>query len=109
MLCNFLSASLLITLTRAEENVEKQLQESLKCRKHVNAFRECLNDQLESLEVFDQSKLLEKFACLLAFDFEAAVRLKAWPDLTSIVNVRVRMPDTKLNAQTRLGSGHHKI
>jgi hypothetical protein len=87
MFCSFLGASLLITLARAESDIEKQFQGSLDCRKHINSFRGYLNDQLVNSKSNDRRMLLEKFACLLAFDFEAAVRLKAWSDLPNIIDV----------------------
>ncbi|KAL6717482.1 sporulation-specific protein 22 [Lecanora helva] len=86
LFCNFLSASLLIVLARAEDNVADQLQHYLNVRKSVNDFRTHVQEQVSRLEGGAKEDLQRKYGGLLAFDFEAAARLKAWDDLSGIIN-----------------------
>ncbi|KFY01778.1 hypothetical protein V490_00767 [Pseudogymnoascus sp. VKM F-3557] len=83
--CDFLAVMLLISLARAEDNIEAQLQDYLELRKHVDSFDARLQSIVDALEDGPQQDLLRKLASLLVFDFEAAIRLKAWDDLTEII------------------------
>lgn len=85
--CNFLTSSALIALARAEDNLERQLQDYLAVRTHnMEADREVqLQLQSKSIDQASASDLLAKLAQLLAFDFEAAVALKKYLDLGEIV------------------------
>lgn len=85
--CNFLIASALVALARAEDNLESQLQAYLVMRKHIAEVDHEVETRLQSKNVDDVSArdLLAKLAQLLAFDFEAAMALKKYPDLGEIV------------------------
>jgi hypothetical protein len=83
--CHFLATVLLISLARAEDNIEVQLQDYLVIRKHVNSFGTGLQEKLENLEKGPAEDLVKKLSILLAYDFEAAVRLKRWEDLPEII------------------------
>ncbi|OBT96970.1 hypothetical protein VE01_05545 [Pseudogymnoascus verrucosus] len=83
--CDFLSVILLVSVARAEDNIEAQLQDYLELRKHVDSFDARLQSIIDVLEEGPQQDLLKKLATLLVFDFEAAIRLKAWDDLTEII------------------------
>lgn len=85
MFCNFLATVLLISLARAEDEIEAQLQNYLILRSHVNSFDSTMQGKLERLEDDPKEDLLKKLSILLAFDFEAACRLKAWDDLTEVI------------------------
>lgn len=85
--CNFLTASALVALARAEDDCEQQLQDYLAVRSHVAEADKCIQLQLQS-KIIDQisaTDLLGKLAQLLAFDFEATVALKKYADLGQIV------------------------
>ena len=56
-------------------------------RSHVKTFRDRLQDQLGRLEGGAREDLLGKYGTLLSFEFEAAVRLKAWDALSQIIDV----------------------
>lgn len=83
--CHFLAAVLLISLARAEDNVELQLQDYLSIRKNVKSFDTILQLKLEKLEEGPTGDLIKKLSILLAYDFEAAVRLKSWDDIPEII------------------------
>ncbi|KAL5345161.1 sporulation-specific protein 22 [Pseudogymnoascus australis] len=83
--CDFLAVLHLVSLARAEDNIEAQLQDYLELRKHVDSFDTRLQSIMDVLEEGPQQDLLKKLATLLVFDFEAAIRLKAWDDLTEVI------------------------
>lgn len=85
MFCNFCAATTFVSIARAEENVEIQLQSYLNLRKHVTSFHHLLQKKLEKLDEEIAEDLLRKFSVLLAFDFEAACRLKDWDGLGEII------------------------
>jgi hypothetical protein len=85
MCCNFIAAAALVSLARAEANVETQLQNYLAVRQYVAAFDAELQRQLEGLDIAMEDDLKEKLATLLVFDFEAAIRLELWDELGEIV------------------------
>ncbi|KAK9417597.1 putative Meiosis protein SPO22/ZIP4 like-domain-containing protein [Seiridium unicorne] len=81
MFCHFMIATAYIALARAEDNVEVQLQDYLNSRKHTKAFE----TQLEGTVQHDDecsNDLVIKLTTLLVFDFEAAVNLKSWDELS---------------------------
>lgn len=83
--CHFLATVLLISLARAEDNIEAQLQDYLSIRKNVDKFEKTLQLKLEKLEEGPTEDLIKKLSILLAYDFEAAIRLKNWDDLPEII------------------------
>jgi hypothetical protein len=83
--CHFLSTILLTSLARAEDNIETQLQDYVNIRKNVDSFDKVLQEKLPRLEEGPANDLINKLSILLAYDFEAACRLKAWDDLSEIV------------------------
>ena len=85
MFCDFSAATALVALARGEDNIEIQLQNYLKLRKHVESFDTQLQDKTERLEEDADMDLRRKLSILSAFDFEAACQLKAWDDLGEII------------------------
>jgi len=85
MFCGFSAATALVALARGEDNIEIQLQDYLKLRKHVGVFDSLLQEKLDKLEHEPSQDLLQKLAVLLGFDFEAACQLKAWDDIGEII------------------------
>ncbi|KAK7735234.1 sporulation-specific protein 22 [Cytospora paraplurivora] len=85
--CNFLISSALVSLARSQDNLEKQLQDYLVMRKHIAEADSEVQKRLESksLDEVSSRDLVGKLALLLAFDFEAAVALKQWHELSEIV------------------------
>jgi hypothetical protein len=61
------------------------LQDYLTIRKHVHNFDTILQLKLENLEEGPAEDLVKKLSILLAYDFEAAIRLKQWDDLPEII------------------------
>ena len=55
----------------------------------MHDFRTLVSEQLSQLGGGAKSDLLRKYACLIAFDFEAAARLKSWESLEELITVRV--------------------
>lgn len=56
-------------------------------RKVIDHFRVDVKDQVNRLEGGAKDDLQRKHASLLAFDYEAAARLKAWDSLDQIIKV----------------------
>ena len=108
LFCDFLSASLLIVMARSEDNIEAQvywsptclrlladsekLQHYLNVRKVINDFRARLQEQLDRLEGGAKEDLMRKHTSLIAYDFEAAARLKAWDSFEQLINVKAPYP-----------------
>jgi hypothetical protein len=85
MFCNFMIATAFISLARSEDNVETELQDYLTSRKHTKAFDDELEARLPDLDEDCKRDLQSKLTVLLMFDFEAAVSLKSWDDLSTTV------------------------
>ncbi|SPQ20408.1 14822ea5-0490-4dac-a6c0-22cd1d76eaed [Thermothielavioides terrestris] len=105
---NFVISSALVALARTQDNVEKQLQDYGTMRKHISDFDNQLPEYLPHLDEQSKEDMFRKHATLLAFDFEAAIALKQWEDLGSIVQRAVpcknitafqAMADSLLRAQ----------
>ncbi|KAI9795239.1 MAG: hypothetical protein M1835_006135 [Candelina submexicana] len=94
--CDFLCACLIIVLARSEDVIEAQLQYYLNLRSHVRDFRTRLPDQINRLEGGAKDDLGRKYSTLLSFDFEAAVRLKAWDDLGQLIEDCAECEDSKV-------------
>ncbi|KAL8812531.1 MAG: hypothetical protein Q9223_001013 [Gallowayella weberi] len=54
----------------------------------MDNFRTLVKQQVSKLEGGAKSDLLRKYSCLIAFDFEAAARLKTWTSLGELIGVR---------------------
>ena len=98
LFCDFLVCSLEIVLARNEDNVSSQLQHYLSARKAVEDWRSHLGEQMTRLEGGARSDFQNKRATLLAFDFEAAARLKAWDSLDGIIKECQECKDAKIYA-----------
>ncbi|KAF3765502.1 hypothetical protein M406DRAFT_67943 [Cryphonectria parasitica EP155] len=85
--CNFLIASALVALARAGDNVEQQLQDYLVARRHIAVADHQIEMRLqdENIDEISAADLKARLAQLLAFDFEAAVELKRYSELSEIV------------------------
>jgi len=81
----FIASSALVSLARAQDNVEKQQQDYHDLRTHVEAFDGELVELLPHVDEQCKEDLVRKHAALLAFDFEAAVALGQWGDLGGIL------------------------
>ena len=73
-----------------------QLQHYLSARKHAAQFRKRWQKRFQRQgrpqdDLSQDDGLVKKYATFVAFDFEAASRLKDWDALGSMVEVRVRM------------------
>lgn len=82
----YLAAILLVTSARKQDNIESQLQDYLALRKHVANFE---NKSAEMSDIWEApliEDLNKKLCGLLAFDFEAAVRLRDWNALSLITS-----------------------
>jgi len=67
------------------------LQRYISVRKAADDFRANINGQVSRLEGGAKEDLQRKHVSLLAFDFEAAARLKAWGSFNQIIKVCFRM------------------
>lgn len=94
--CDYLAAILLATMARSEDNIEVQLQDYLMVRKHAKHYEEILREKLKQLDHVSLNDLNNKRRCLMALDFEAAVRLKAWEDLMVIVTESESCQDMRI-------------
>ena len=85
MFCDFTAATALVSLARGEDNIEIQLQNYLRLRKHVESFDTHLQKKTDNLPQEAEADLRRKLSILAAFDFEAACKLKAWDDFGEII------------------------
>jgi hypothetical protein len=84
--CHFVNAAGLVSLARAEDKIDERLQRYLETRQHVAAFDTMLEknrSEKQPEEVVQD--LRRKMSTLSVFDFEGAVALKSWDDLSTIV------------------------
>ena len=96
--CDFVLCSICIHLARNEDNIESQLQHYLSARHSVSDWRSNLPQQQARLEGGALADLTIKHNTLLAYDFEAAARLKAWDDFDTIIVECQECKDTKVFA-----------
>lgn len=85
MFCAFSAATALISLARAEDTIEVQMQDYLNVRKHVDNFDNLLQEKIDKIDEDMEQDLRRKLSILAAFDFEASCRLRAWDDLGEVV------------------------
>lgn len=85
--CHFLISSALVSLARAQDNREAQLQDYLVMRRHIAAADGEIQQRLQcgNLDEVSVRDLLTKLAQLLAFDFEASAALKDYQGLREII------------------------
>ncbi|KAF4459421.1 transcription factor [Fusarium albosuccineum] len=89
MRCHFVIAAALVSVARAEDKVDEQLQRYLEMRRHITAFDELFEKNFENDSRNRDGRvytdLMSKMSILFVFDFEAAICLKSWDDLSKIV------------------------
>ncbi|KAI5302316.1 hypothetical protein KEM55_001184, partial [Ascosphaera atra] len=91
LLCNFLGAIVSMAQARAHPDAEVRCEHYNRSRAYIKNFRKRL---LEPEEVDEDC--LEKHKTMLAFDFEAAVRLGQFDDLLDIVDEVQQYADEEL-------------
>lgn len=84
MCCNFVAAAAHVSIARAHDVKEEQLQGYLVMRRHVAEFGDEFQKQCGNLDENILADLQMKLATLLVFDFEGAVALRDWDDLRGI-------------------------
>ncbi|PGH05766.1 hypothetical protein GX51_02737 [Blastomyces parvus] len=85
LLCHFLGALLSMARARTETDTQAQADYYLDSRNHIQFFRGVLNCESTNWEETHRDDLFKKHRTLLAFDFEAAVRLRQWGSLDEII------------------------
>ncbi|EHK16036.1 uncharacterized protein TRIVIDRAFT_40031, partial [Trichoderma virens Gv29-8] len=84
--CHFVIAAALVSLARAEDRVEEQLQYYLQVRHHTREFYATLETTVDGIQEENTAADLNvKLSALFVFDFEAATALKDWDGLNEIV------------------------
>lgn len=83
--CHFITAAALISLARAEEELECQLQHYIETRHHVAAYDALCQTEVASQDEMIISDLMSKLSSMLVFDFESAICLRSWDNLTHII------------------------
>ncbi|KAK2782163.1 hypothetical protein FQN52_001001 [Onygenales sp. PD_12] len=98
LLCHFLAAILCMAQARMEPDVQVQKDHYLDSRIHIQSFRETFHTDSMSTHRDEKCRtdLLKKHSTLLAFDFEASVRLRQWQGLHEIVDESQSCADDKL-------------
>ncbi|OJD17226.1 hypothetical protein AJ78_02663 [Emergomyces pasteurianus Ep9510] len=86
LLCHFLGALLSMARARTEADTQVQTDYYLDARNHIQTFRGLFCSETIHWDETHQGDLLKKRQSLLAFDFEAAVRLQQWESLDEIVD-----------------------
>lgn len=85
MRCHFVIAAALVSLARTEEKIDEQLQRYTDMRRHVASFDGQLQTEVGSQDAQIIKDLITKISTLFVFDFEGAIHLKSWDDLSQIV------------------------
>ncbi|XP_044723905.1 meiosis protein SPO22/ZIP4 like domain-containing protein [Hirsutella rhossiliensis] len=85
MRCHFVIGAALISLARAEDRMDEQLQRYLEARHHITAFDDLMQAGVGTSDEAVAKDVAGKMATLSVFDFESAVCLKGWDDLSHIV------------------------
>lgn len=85
MRCHFIIAAALVSIARTEDQVEEQLQRYVEMRQHIAAFDNLLQTEASPQDQEVIKDLVMKLSMLFVFDFEAAICLKSWDNLTKIV------------------------
>lgn len=85
MRCHFVIAAALVSRARTEDKADEKLQRYLEMRQHIAIFDTMLQKTSDEQpeEVFLDLK--RKMSTVSIFDFEGAVALKNWEDLSIIV------------------------
>jgi hypothetical protein len=83
--CEFAVATILASLGRSEDNIEFEAQYYQDLRKHVESFETLVFERLDSVNEVQEQDLLQKLAILLTYDFEAACKLKDFPNMGEII------------------------
>nr|KMM70695.1 hypothetical protein CPAG_07006 [Coccidioides posadasii RMSCC 3488] len=97
ILCHFLAAVIDVAQARTHNDSEVQNQFYLNARAHIQGFRKVALPLFEQLSNDESlAALTEKRRILLAFDFEAAVRLKQWSNLSEMLNESRKIADEML-------------
>ncbi|KMU72544.1 hypothetical protein CISG_09531 [Coccidioides immitis RMSCC 3703] len=97
ILCHFLAAVIEVSQARTHNDSEVQNQFYLNARAHIQGFRKVASPLFEQLSNDESlAALTEKRRTLLAFDFEAAVRLKQWSNLSEMLNESRKIADEML-------------
>ncbi|RGP64107.1 transcription factor [Fusarium longipes] len=95
--CHFVVAAALISQARTEDNLDEQLQQYLEARYHILEFDTFFNDHVRNdprSSIYPD--LLMKMSRLFVFDFESAVCLKSWDDLSQIVRKATICKDERI-------------
>ncbi|KAH7153095.1 meiosis protein SPO22/ZIP4 like-domain-containing protein [Dactylonectria macrodidyma] len=89
MRCRFVISAALVSQARAEDKVEEQLQRYVEMRQHIQLFDKTLESmsqtELDSGNTPAMGDMVTKLSTLFMFDFEGAICLKAWDELSQIV------------------------
>jgi hypothetical protein len=85
MRCHFIVAAALISMARTADVTEEQLQRYLEMRQHIAAFDAGLQMEAEAQDEVVIQDLIGKATALFVFDFEGAVALRSWEELSQIV------------------------
>ncbi|CCT61743.1 related to transcription factors [Fusarium fujikuroi IMI 58289] len=84
--CHFVIAAALVSQARTEDKVDEQLQQYLETRRHISEFDTLFDTHFRNdpkSQIYPD--LLAKLSTLFVFDFESAVCLKSWDDLSQII------------------------
>ncbi|KAI5458131.1 meiosis protein SPO22/ZIP4 like-domain-containing protein [Mariannaea sp. PMI_226] len=89
MRCHFIVSAGLVSQARAEDKIEEQFQRYVEMRRHIAAFDTALESALLEESRSGDERILKdmraKAATLFVFDFEGAVCLRSWDELSQIV------------------------
>jgi hypothetical protein len=93
LLCYYLCASLCIQIARLESHIEAQLQHYLMARTFFKSFQEALEELTIRGERSQEemNDIQGKRATLIAYDFEAAAKLKNWDSLDQMIDEALSM------------------
>jgi len=85
LFARFILSSALVSLARTEDNLEKRQNDYMAMRRHIQAFDSIVAEHLPDVDQETRDDLARKHAVLLAFDFEGALVLEQWDNLSVVV------------------------
>ncbi|KAK2742812.1 hypothetical protein FQN57_005103 [Myotisia sp. PD_48] len=84
LMCNFLAAAVSIAQARIQKNLELQVQSYVESRRYIQRFRAIFREGFQQINSIHQVELLDKYRTLIAFDFEAALKLQHWDSFSDM-------------------------
>ncbi|KAL2001085.1 hypothetical protein VTN02DRAFT_2252 [Thermoascus thermophilus] len=98
LLCDFLGAVIMVALARKQKDPPVKTEQYLDVRIYAESFRGLIHSQLNRSDGTKKNTWMKKYRAMISFDFEAAVQLKQWDSIGTLVEEARTIADDKLYA-----------